>query len=95
MKYNDSSFDLQTGMFADDDVRGDMFSQAGSVIDSFYESKEKVSALLADRFGSSYPDQHPDEVIALTTLLEYKSVAWASLLWQRESFLSLSEESDK
>lgn len=53
MRYNDSPFDLQTGMFADEDVRSDMHDQAVSMIDSFYRSKEKVSALLADRFGSS------------------------------------------
>ena len=95
MRYNDSPFDLQTGMFADKDVRDDLYDQAVSMIDSFYKSKEKVSALLAARFGSSYPDEHPDEVIALTTLLECKSVAWASLLWQRESLMSLSEGPDK
>ena len=94
MMYNDSQFDLQTGMFADEDARADMLDQAVSTIDSFYRSKEKVSALLADRFGSSYPDEHPDEVVALTTLLEYKSVAWSSLLWQRESFMSLCGGSD-
>ena len=94
MMYNDSQFDLQTGMFADEDARADMLDQAVSTIDSFYRSKEKVSALLADRFGSSYPDEHPDEVVALTTLLEYKSVAWPSLLWQRESFMSLCGNSD-
>lgn len=95
MRYNDSPFDLQTGMFADEDVRSDMYDQAVSMIDSFYRSKEKVSALLADRFGSSYPEEHPDEVVALTTLLECKSVVWASLLWQRESLMSLSEGPDK
>lgn len=94
MMYNDSQFDLQTGMFADEDARADMLDQAVSTIDSFYRSKEKVSALLAARFGSSYPDEHPDEVVALTTLLEYKSVAWSSLLWQRESFMSLCGDSD-
>ena len=94
MRYNDSPFDLQTGMFADEDARSDMHDQAVSMIDSFYRSKEKVSALMADRFGSSYPDEHPDEVIALTTLLECKSVAWASLLWQRESFMSIHSDSD-
>ena len=27
MRYNDSPFDLQTGMFADKDVRDDMYDQ--------------------------------------------------------------------
>ena len=87
----DDNYSLLDVVFEHEYAKDAMCDQAVSMIDSFYISKEKVSALLADRFGSSYPEEHPDEVIALTTLLEYRSVAWSSLLWQRDSFISLED----
>lgn len=85
----EGKFDLEGDVFAKPEAKEMMEEEISDMIGSFYHSKEKVQRHLQEQFGEVYLHEHPEEVLVLTTLLELKTVSFASLMVNRESFMEI------